>query len=202
MQPEEVEPAANEKAQRAKREMKNMPPEVLKKLGFESAEQLEGATLGSPHKVYIVNLNDVKAFKSGDDPKKIIGKTKEILYPILENGNVTSAIGFRKEKGDWIPTTLGASSEVKVAEPVRDKHGKSKGKGHSSYFVARVPAMYLSFLGYWDKNDIFFIPIATNPDFPELDPGREIPAAEAFLALQAKTEKYEGLLKDRPEETR
>lgn len=200
-QPEDVEPAANEKAKKAKQEMKDtLPPGIQKKLGFESAEMLEKATLGTAHKVYMFELAAVKAFKAGDDPKKILGKTKELLYPILLDGKVTSAIGFRKEKGDWIPTSLGLSSEMQIAEPVRDKHGKAKGRGHASYFVVRAPSMYMSFLGYWEKNEYFLIPIVTNPDYPELDPGKEHPAEQVILALQSKAAQYEGLLKDKPKE--
>jgi hypothetical protein len=199
---EAVDPAVTAKAHAVKQDMqKTLPPGIQKKLGFGSTEELANATLGDPHKVYMFRLDDLKAFKAGDDPKKILGRTNEILYPILVDGNVTSAIGFRHEKGDWIPTSLGRTQELKIAEPVREKHGKAKGRGHSSYFIARVPSMYMSFLGYWEKNNYFLIPIVKNPALPELEPGKELPAEKALLALQSKAEMYEGLLKERPKET-
>ncbi len=189
--PAQEDPAEDKGADKTHQKLKKLPGGILKGLGLtedEAAKTARGAKL----KVYILGLDKLKDFKSGDKPKKILIDTKEIVYPLYVGNVLKSSLSIRKRSGGWKDASMGGT-EIHSLEPVRTAHAKANNIKVKSYFIVRVPAMYLSFLGYDKGSDLYLIPTHKHPDV-ELEIGKSIPAADVYIKIKPLVAKYQNVL--------
>jgi hypothetical protein len=174
--------------------LKKTPPKLLKLLDL-TPEEAAKTTRGKKLKVFDIGLDKLKTFKTGDNTKKILVDTKEIVYPIYVGSKLKTSISIRKSKngGKWQNASIGGG-EIHFLEPSRMKHSKLNKISLSAYFVVRVPALYLSFLGYHLKGKLYFIPTHEHPDV-ELVLDKGTLAEEIYVKLQPLVDKFKDVLK-------
>jgi len=185
------DPAEDKGADKTHQKLKKLPGGILKDLGL-SEEDAAKTTRGTKLKVYILGLDKLKAFTSGDNAKKVLVDTKETVYPLYVGNTLKTSISIRKGSGGWKDASMGGT-EIHMVEPVRNTHSKANNISVKSYFIVRVPAMYLSFLGYDKGNDLFLIPTHKHPDV-KLEVGKSLPADDVYAKIKPLVAKYKDVL--------
>jgi hypothetical protein len=179
-------------AAKAHGHLKKLSPKSRELLGFKSDEELKQSLRGDTIAVYMIALDDLEKFKPKDDPKKILLDLKMEIFPIYSGKTLKSSITIRKKGAKWEHVALGGH-EIHIVEPARTKHSKSNKMHPSSYFVVRIPAMYLIFLGYYSKGKLYLIPSHEHPDLT-LVLHEAVLAEKVLLKLQSLVEKYKNFL--------
>lgn len=185
------EQAQDQGAEKSHKALKKLPKKALEILNLTEAEAAKTAR-GEKLKVYMLGLNKLKAFEAGDNTKKVMIDTQEIVYPIYVGSVLKTALSIRKRQGGWKDASMG-SAEIHFLEPVRKAHAKANGINVKSYYIVRVPGLYLSFLGYDLKGKMYLIPTHTSPDV-KLNVGKSVSAEEIYLDIQPLVAKYEKIL--------
>ncbi len=75
--------------------------ENFRSLGFESKEEAKAAELGVPFPVVAVRLDELKRFKTGDDPLALLHPLRRAIYPITVKGQVRSGLTVHAKDGEW-----------------------------------------------------------------------------------------------------
>src|SRR5258707_1065019 len=115
----EVEPSASQDAQTAASQGLTTSKQMVnasnyKGLGFNSVQDAASATLGDPLTIYRIGLDQLKGFKRGDDPQKLLVDDKRILYPILVNNQAASSISVEGKNDGWRATDFGNANLIKA----------------------------------------------------------------------------------------
>lgn len=186
------EQAQDQGAEKTQKTLKNLPPPALKMLDL-TEEEAANTTRGQKLNVFILGLDKLKAFQPDGMAKKILVDTKEIVYPIYVGGKLKTAISIRKGDGGWNTASMG-SGEIQFLEPIRKTHSQANNIDEKSYFIVRIPPMYLSFLGYEKGADLFLIPTHEHSDM-NFEIGKSVLAEQIILQIQPFAAKYENILK-------
>lgn len=196
--PAQDDPAEDRGAGKTHGSLKKLPSSILNSLGLSEREAAL-STRGRKLKVYMLGLDKLTAFKSGSNAKKVLVDTKETVYPVYVGKALRTSISIRKGAGGWKSASMGGA-EIQFLEPVRMTHSKANNIKVNSYFIVRVPAMYLSFLGYDKGNDLYLIPTHKHPDV-KLGIGKSLPAEDVYIKIKPLVDKYKNVL-SRPKRKR
>ncbi|NIM13203.1 MAG: hypothetical protein GTO45_13885 [Candidatus Aminicenantes bacterium] len=172
--------------------LKQLPPPVLEKLGFETRQMINESSLGKPLQAYIIWLGSLKEFKQGDDPGGMLKDVDEFNYPVYACEMPISSVTIRKRKEKWAFAAIGGR-EILSAENARLKHSASNPIPPPSYFMVQIQAMSLTFLGYDSEGKMYLIPTHEHPDLENYEPYKPVLAEEVFIELKRFIEKYENL---------
>lgn len=189
--PAQDDPAETQKAEKAHQSMKKLPSSILNSMGLTPDEAAQ-STRGTKLKVYLVGLDKLSTFSPGDNAKKTLVDTKETVYPVYTGKTLRTSISIRKKGGGWKNASMGGA-EIHYLEPIRNAHSKANSIDIKSYFIVRVPAMYLSFLGYYKGNNLYLVPVHSHPDVA-FSIGKGVPAADIYTKIKSLVGKYRDIL--------
>jgi len=118
--------------------------------------------------------------------------TNEVMVPIMAGSTAFTAVTMVEKKGEWQVASVGKSVITKT-EPARQKLTAGKKEADREYFVVKVPAMHLIFLGYYEGGELYLVPTHIHPDvkFPLHQP---LLAADVFTRLSPLAATYENAL--------
>lgn len=154
-----------------------------------SAQSLEKTTLGQRIDHQIIGLEDLRGYKTGNDPKSIIRPIKRATYPILDaNGVTISSIEIEQVNGKWQPAQLGNRAYVQMFEEVR----KANGLKPSEASLVRVPGFNVYFLAREQSGRLEFSLLNESP-MADISPRQFIDARTALDRLVPAAQKYNGL---------
>lgn len=171
--------------------LKILPSQTHEMLGLKSSDVKE-STYGEPLNVYMITLDSLDNFKEGDDPERMILDTKKLMIPVYYGEKLLTSVTMKGDKAEWEIAEIGGK-EIHLLEPARSKLSRTSKKGIDSYFVIRIPGMYLTFLGYSQDSQLYLIPTHSHPDF-ELQLNKGIPAEKVLLMLKRSVNKYRRVL--------
>lgn len=182
MSAQDEEVAQDSGAEKTHQTLKKMPPQLLKMLNLTEEEAAQ-TTRGQKLKVYEISFIKLGKFRAGDNAKKLLIHNNEIVYPIYVGNELKTAISVRKTKNEWEMVSMG-SGDIQFLEEVRKAHSQANNINIKSYYIVRVGALYLSFLGYDKGNDMVLIPTHESMDI-QWEIGKAMPADELFIRIQA-----------------
>jgi len=179
--PAQEEVAQDTGADKTHQDLKKLPKQLLEMLNLTEAEAAQ-TVRGEKLKVYEISMIKLGKFQAGDNAKYLLIHNNEIVYPIYVGNELKTAISVRKIKNEWETASMG-SGEIQFLEKVRQEHSKANNINIKSYYIVRIGALYLSFLGYDKGNDMYLIPTHESMDI-QLEIGKAMPADELFIRLQ------------------
>lgn len=163
-----------------------------KAMGFDSPRQAKEVRLGIPLRIFMVELASLKKYRPGDEPDALVRPLDQVLYPVLVGDQTRSSMVISRIDEVWQPTEIGAASVIKVLDQLRKRSSDSTKLSLESYFVVRIPALNLEFLGYRIDNTMMLTPLIDEPAYG-FARGRPLPAARVFEALLPDAERHDGL---------
>jgi hypothetical protein len=160
----------------------------FREMGFEAPEQAQAATLGEPLHVYLVRLDQLRAYQPGTDPESLLNDVGQDLYPVRVANGTRSSILVAKTAAGWRAVGFGGAKLAKAADQRRmEKMAEAKAPP-TAYAEIHVAALNLYFLSYREGTQLMLVPLVDDPD-KRFHVGIPIPAGDAFalLARQAKS---------------
>lgn len=142
-------------------------------LGFESEKEADEATLGMPLTLYLVPLDGLQTYEGEADPNELLQDSRIVMYPVLVNDTVRSAVGIQGNEEGWTPATFGSATLIQAIARV---------ELNPDSFIVQVPALGLYFVGDREDDDLVLIPIVENAF--DLPVGQPVAAREVFSVLQ------------------
>lgn len=155
-------------------------------MGFDSVDEVKQAQLGQPLPVFNIPLDKLKGYQPESDPKQLLVKSSETIYPVTVNAQVKSSVTVVQNDAGYAPSSFGNAAIVKSLSQYR------QGSTAEGDFVVRVPALNMYFLARWVDGKLMLVPIADDPRL-KLRPGEAVPAETALPQLVALANAYNGL---------
>jgi hypothetical protein len=162
-----------------------------KTLGFASPSEVASASLGDPLPMVMVGLNDLRAYRRGDDPRPLLKSEGSFLYPVTVGADVKSSMVVRKVNGEWKATQFGRANLARFAHEGRRQVSLARGVAESGVSLVEIPTMSARMLGHEEAG----VPMLTAlVDVPgtDLRAGATAPAAEVFAKLQPLAARNDG----------
>lgn len=135
-------------------------PENYRRMGFESPEEINNAKIDPPLKDFMVRLDHLKAFSPGSDPNYLLVSTGQQIFPISVNNEVRSSMILKQSIIFWKAVSYGSPNLIRQITNTVNESIRRTGMPRSAYFVVRIPAMNLIFLGYRTNIELFLVPMA------------------------------------------
>lgn len=164
--------------------------ENYRKLGFESLEEIERMTLGTPIAVYFVGLETIQKFKPEDDPNTLLTAPHEMIYPVLVDGNVRCSLGLKEQGGEWQVRTYGRPRLSRALVKIRDGQAAAS---QEDYFAVEIPSMYFVFIGRKNGEALLLTHVHDHEELG-FKSGETAPAAEVFAKIATAAGSYPGPL--------
>jgi hypothetical protein len=160
-----------------------------KELGFESADEVANASLGAPISTAMVNLEQLKAYKAGDDPNRLLNNLDKVYYPVAVQNVVRSTITVEQSNGRWRATGFGPANLAKQIDRAR-KTGAAN--ANAQQLLVHVAPFNLYFVGHRVEGKLMLTPVADYSTY-NLKAGATLSADEVFNALVPFAQQYNGL---------
>jgi hypothetical protein len=154
-----------------------------KGMGFDSVDEVKQAELAPPLDVYNIGLDQLRAYKVGENADSLLTKTSETIYPVAVNGQVKSSVTIVKKNEGYQPSSFGNAPIVKDLTRYRKEE---------SDFAVRVPALNMYFLARHVENHLLLTPIVEDPRL-KLHAGEAVPAETVLEQLVPIANAYNGL---------
>ena len=141
-------------------------PEFAGRLGFDAGDDLSKATLGEPAQVYVIGLQQARAYSGNEEAMAFLGKSIRTIYPVNIEEVTKSSVGLSRDEngGEWKVTSMGRPRLSRSLAQLRQQYAAAAGVDLSGFFVVEVPACYFMFLGHQSANGVVFIHTADNED--------------------------------------
>jgi hypothetical protein len=163
-----------------------------KAMGFDSPKEAAEVKLGVPLRVVMVELARLQRYQVGDDPVQLMTPLDQVLYPVTVNDQTRSSVIISKAKEGWEVTEIGNSDLAKGLARLRKGNSDSTRTPLESYYVVRIPALNLEFLGYGVDRTTMLIPLFDESTYG-FRSGIAMPAAKVFEAVLPEARRHDGL---------
>lgn len=164
----------------------------FKNMGFESAAEVKSATIGDPLPVFMVQLDELRAYKKGADPNRLLKALDKAIIPVAVNGQVRSSITVEKSKGEWKGMSFGAPNLTRALAKVQMESAAASHVPTDAYFVVHIAALNAYYLGHRANNKLMLTTIIDDPSLKQ-PAGKTMPAEEVFSLLSPIARQYNGL---------
>jgi hypothetical protein len=179
-------------AQSLKTFRKLISEQNYKQMGFESLEEAQNATLDNAIQDYAVDLASLKEYRSGDDPTKLLLQTRSLVYPVLVNGEVRTSMTIAYRERVWKAQSFGRSNFMRLVANQLAAQSKTQNLTRNDFFIVRVPAFNLIFLGFRVDRKFMLSPVINSTEY-DLSAGTPMPADIVLTKLRTAARSYDDL---------
>jgi hypothetical protein len=172
--------------------LRSLAREHYRRLGFSDAGQAAGANLGEPLVEFYVRLDSLRAFTNATSPAALLSGGDKVMYPIVAAGATRSSIEVERIRGAWRPVAYGGSTLATAIVRQRDQLVTADRRTPGEYFVVRIPALGLHFIGVRTAGALTLTPLLDDPR-GRWKAGTSISAATLFGQLVADARAANGL---------
>jgi hypothetical protein len=161
-------------------------------MGFKSTEEVKTAQLGVPFQEFMVRLDQLQKYESGVDPNQLLSGGQIVYFPVNVQNETRSSIMMIKEKEHWKAISYGSANLVKLLSSTRSRLERTTDISISSFFVVRIPALNLYFVGYHKNQQLMLTPILDNTEY-KFKSRIPISGQEVFKTLLPFAKSHDGL---------
>lgn len=167
-------------------------PESAGEMGFRSAEEAGAATLAQPIPVFMVQLDELRAYAPGQDPSSLLHPLDKAIVPTVVEGNVKASIVIEKVGERWTATSFGAPKLARLLSSAREASARAGGTSIDACFAVHVAALNSYYIGSGSGTSLMLTAVFDEPAL-ELRAGQSARASEAFAKLAEVARNYNGL---------
>ncbi len=141
----------------------------------------------------MIELDDLKGYKAGDDPEDIIKTLPVTEVTLIDyNGKIITSTEFTKEGDKWKVTGFGLTPEMIGVSDTQPLLNDSIRENVSNGRLVTIPALHTNFIAITGISDLDFIVLEDNKNL-EYTRGELVPASDALLKLIEVANIYNGL---------
>ena len=163
-----------------------------KRMGFDNPEEIKKASLGIPLREYYVSLESLKSYKVDSNPADLVEDSGQVIFPLLVDERVKSSITLTQQEGKWITHSFGAPVFVGLISKTRLNLLNQMDKPIQDFFVVKVPALNVFFVGYDIQGEVMLTPLQDETRF-SFKADQTIRADDAFREMKIAAEEHNGL---------
>lgn len=110
--------------------LESIPQSDLEHFNFNSADELQQATLGAPIEIYTIHPDDILDFNGQTPVADLVSPTGMWLVPVVANGKIRTFLTVDTVDGAWKAISIGSSqlaeewSNIADAYPQEGDYGK------------------------------------------------------------------------------
>lgn len=158
--------------------------------GLTSKDQVTALKAGKQYNVYMIGLNDIKKYKTGQDVAAIVKPLPVIEVSLVDDsGKIRSAIEFVKKSGHWGASAFGLSPEMVSVSTVQSLRPDTS---KTNISMIRIPALRVNFISTTSTTGLNFTVLENNESLG-FRQGETIAAKNAILKLVQTANVYNGL---------
>jgi hypothetical protein len=154
----------------------------------EALDEVKSAELGKPLPVVVIRLNELRAYKPGDDPYPLMHMVHRVIYPVLVKGQVRSGVDVHERDGQWQSSSFGLAESVRRYARARERH--SAGDPSTSCFLLNVQALNQTYLGHESEKGLRLAHV--REQVVQQHKLEAQPAAEVLAGLVQAAKEHEG----------
>ena len=163
------------------------PPE---RRGFHSIGEAQGTTLAAWLPVFMVGLDDLGAYQTGQDPRTLLLDPREVMYPITVNGEVRSSVFLRQRAdGFWEIVRFGGGNVAAVVDAGRQVLSTNRGIAQTEVSLIVIPTLAARLLGHDENGSLMLTPVYDVPG-TAFHAGETHSASDVFAVLQPLAAQY------------
>jgi hypothetical protein len=163
--------------------------ENFRALGFSTPDEAKRAVLGEPIELYSVRLDELRRYDPAANPETLIRRQLQYLFPVLVAGKLRSSIEVAKVGSTWKGVRFGSPQIMRTLDGIRRTQAKELKRAPSSFFLVRVRALNVAFMGHRDGGTLWLTPIPNTTDVPLMT--RRTPAATVFRLLLPAAQRHD-----------
>lgn len=110
-----------------------IPQAELDHFNFNSAQELEQATLGSPIQLNTIHPDDILEYEAQTPIQDLLITTNIWLFPVIANGKTRCFLTVDKINGNWEATSIGSAQLAEEWSNICDAY--PQGSGYGKTFV-------------------------------------------------------------------
>lgn len=130
-------------ARRTLDEIRSARPDVQTQLGL-GAGAASRATLGTPLREYMVTLDALRSYKSGENPARIVAGGNEYLFPIVAGGTTASSVRVVAVSKEQAQTeSIGNVALARRISTMPSISGRTRKFSRTAINAVKVPALGL-----------------------------------------------------------
>jgi hypothetical protein len=157
-------------------------------IGFDSPDEVRAAQPAEPLPVFMVRLDQLQAYREGQDPESLLVDLERVFYPMQVGGVIRSSMELSNNRGTWEVSRLGDTTQARMVHEARAQARSAAGIGADQFILVRVPALQRSFLGHHDAQGLMLTPVADDASL-DLHAGQPIAAGQVFTRLVSIAER-------------
>lgn len=167
-------------------------PENPGSMGFSSPEEARQSTMDDPISVFMVRLDQLRAYRPGQEPSKLLIDLETAIYVVRVKSEARSSVEMSRVRGGWEARSFGNAPEAKLLDQVRREVVKATEIDSSAFFEVRIPALNLYFLGHQGPDGLMLSPLLDDPSLG-FKAGEPQLAAKVLEKLQPLAQEHNGL---------
>ncbi len=161
-------------------------------MGFDSAEQVQSATLGTPSQEFMIRLDELQRYKPGTDVSTLLHPTGRVTFPVVVGDRARSSMVVQLAEQRWQVVSYGAPRYIGMLTRVRERLAAQDRRPATDYFEVRAPALNVVLLGQMDRGRIMLTPVLDDPRLG-LKSGERMPSERVMETLAAAAREHNGL---------
>jgi hypothetical protein len=166
--------------------------ENFQSLGFESAKEVNSAVIDPPIAVFMVRLDELRAYQVGQNAEALLRPANRLIFPVSVSGKVRSSIVVEQAGEKLVASSFGGPKLVTAITRYRDENAKATGTPARDYFAVHAAALGVYFIGHRGSSGLILVPIVDDPR-AEFSAGRALPLGDAIQRLAVLARAYNGL---------
>lgn len=152
-------------------------------LGFASVSEVASASLAEPLPMFMVRLDELQAYRAGDDPLPLLRDEGSVFYPVMVGGDVRSSVLVRNVNGEWKATQFGRSELAKLSHDGRAHVAASRGIATAGVSLVEIPAISQRMLEH-EESGVPMLTALLDVPGTDLRAGSTMRAADVLAKLQ------------------
>jgi hypothetical protein len=166
--------------------------ENFKTLGFDTLEEVKDAELGRPLPIIMVRLDELREYKKGDDPYKLLHPIPKVMYAVNVKGATRCGVEVQKRDGKWESSSFGIAGPARhYADAVKKQ---AMEESAASLFIIKVPALNQTYLAYQtERGEARLIEVSQQVEANQKVEAR--PAADVLAELVKEAREHDGSLR-------
>jgi hypothetical protein len=170
---------------------KLVTPENYRSLGFETPDEIQRAGLGEPLADYFVRLDELQRYQPGSNAAALLQRSPQFLFPIHVGEATRSSLTVARVEREWKGVAFGSPGFIRSLSAVRSAKAAELAKAAHSFFLVRVPALQLNFVGHRQDQELLLTPTADDGRFG-FKAGSTLPAAKVFETILPAAKSHDG----------
>lgn len=162
------------------------------RMGFKSVQETKTAQLGTPFQEFTIALGKLKTYEPGANPDQLLDGGHIAYFPVNVQTETRSSIMLVKDNDQWKAVSYGSANLIRLLASARSSLQRATGLPISSFFVVRIPAMNLYFVGYRMDQQLMLTPILDNTEYKFMS-GTPIAGKDVFRTLLPHAKAHDGL---------